>query len=212
MPNGLAPSFFFSCYLSRPVVWGESALGPTPTRGSRLGGGAHSAGVPLGVRGALRIGDGSQCSQGRDVSESGGTVGLWKYLEAWGGRHRLVVFALLRVSGTWCHPESEEAASQMCMWEGGAGKSAWQCPVSSLGIALLSGCSLRRGPGLHCARLGMGTNSCENQIRKAPQSWSHISTIHPTLDRLPMCWHGGGYPWPPPNAISLFCNQIAFYL
>lgn len=81
MPNGLAPSFF-SCYLSRPVVWGESALGPTPTRGSRLGGGAHSAGVPRGVRGAVRTGDRSQCSQGRDVSESGGTVGLWKHLRA----------------------------------------------------------------------------------------------------------------------------------
>ena len=103
----------------------------------------------------------------------------------------MVVFALPRVSGTWCHPESEEAASQMCMWKGGAGKSAWQCPFSSLGIALFSGCSLRRGPGLHCARLGMGTNSCESQIRRAPQSWSHVATIHPAFDRLPLCWYGG---------------------
>lgn len=38
MPNGLAPSFFLSCYLSRTVVWGESVRGPTPTRGSLLGG------------------------------------------------------------------------------------------------------------------------------------------------------------------------------
>lgn len=38
MPNGLAPSSFHSCYLSRPVVWGESVRGPNPTRSSRLWG------------------------------------------------------------------------------------------------------------------------------------------------------------------------------
>lgn len=63
MPNGLAPSFFPSCYLSRPVVWGESARGPTPTRGSRLGGGAHSAGVPRGALGAVRLGTGASAAR-----------------------------------------------------------------------------------------------------------------------------------------------------
>ena len=83
MPNGLAPSFFPSCYLSRPVVWGESARGPTPTRGSRLGGGAHSAGVPRGARGAVRIGGGSQCRQG---GMSLGRVAPWGYGSFWGCR------------------------------------------------------------------------------------------------------------------------------
>lgn len=108
----------------------------------------------------------------------------------WGGRNRLVVFALLRVCGTWCHPRGGEAASQMCMWEGDVGKSAWQC-LFFLGIALLSGYSVGRGMGPQCARLGMGAESCGNQTRKAPQSWGHFSIIHPILDRMPMCWHGG---------------------
>lgn len=38
MPNGLAPSYSFSCYLSRPVVWGESARGPPPPEGTGWGG------------------------------------------------------------------------------------------------------------------------------------------------------------------------------
>lgn len=46
------------------------------------------------------------------------------------GWNRLAAFALLRVSGTWCHPRGGEAASQMCMWEGGTGKPAWLCPLS----------------------------------------------------------------------------------
>lgn len=53
MPNGLAPLLLFLfCYLSRPVVWGESARGPTPTGGNWLGGGARSAGVSVGVWGS----------------------------------------------------------------------------------------------------------------------------------------------------------------
>lgn len=64
-------------------------------------------------------------------------------------------FALLRVSGTWCHPRGGEAASQMCVWEGGAGKSACLCPLFSLGTALLSGCSVGRGTGPQSVRLGM---------------------------------------------------------
>lgn len=53
MPNGPAPSYsFLFCYLSRPVVWGESARGPTPTGGNWLGGGARSAGVSVGVWGS----------------------------------------------------------------------------------------------------------------------------------------------------------------
>lgn len=39
MPNGLAPSFF-SCYLSRPVVWGELfSWGPPPPEAAGWGGG-----------------------------------------------------------------------------------------------------------------------------------------------------------------------------
>lgn len=38
MPNGLAPSFP-SCYLSCPVVWGESARRPTPTGAAGWGAG-----------------------------------------------------------------------------------------------------------------------------------------------------------------------------
>lgn len=38
MPNGLAPSYSLSCYLSRPVVWGESARGPTPHQRDLAGG------------------------------------------------------------------------------------------------------------------------------------------------------------------------------
>lgn len=52
MPNGLAPSYSFSCYLSRPVVWGESARGPPPPEGTGWGGGARSAGVSVGVWGS----------------------------------------------------------------------------------------------------------------------------------------------------------------
>lgn len=136
-------------------------------------------------------------------------------MEAFGGVGRKAqIGRLCSAEGVWDLVPPRKRGScepDVYVGGGGAGKSAWQCPFS-LGIALLSGYSLRRGPCLHCARLGMGTNSCENQIRKAPQSGSHVSTIHPTLDRLPICWHGGGYPWPPPNVSSLFCNQIAFYL
>lgn len=82
MPNGLAPSSFPSCYLSRPVVWGESVRGPTPTRGSRLGGGgAHSAGVPRGVRGTVRIGYGSKSvGEGKSL----GLVLPWGCGRFWG--------------------------------------------------------------------------------------------------------------------------------
>lgn len=136
-------------------------------------------------------------------------------MEAFGGVGRKAqIGRLCSAEGVWDLVPPRKRGScepDVYVGGGGAGKSAWQCPFS-LGIALLSGYSLRRGPCLHCARLGMGTNSCENQIRKAPQSGSHVSTIHPTLDRLPICWHGGWYPWPPPNASSLFCNQIAFSL
>lgn len=38
MPNGLAPSFSLSCYLSRPVVWGESARGAHPHQRQPAGG------------------------------------------------------------------------------------------------------------------------------------------------------------------------------
>lgn len=183
MPNGLAPSFFLSCYLRRPVVWGESARGPTPIRGSRLGGGARSAGVPRGVRGAVRIGCGSQCSRGRDVSGFGATMGLWKVFGLRGGRNRLVVvFALMRVSRTWCHPRGAKAASQMCMFRGVLDN--WLGFVPSLGTALLSGCSVGRGIGPQCTRLGMRTNSCGDQTRKA-SNLRGFSMIHPVLDRMP---------------------------
>ena len=49
----------------------------------------------------------------------------------------MVVFALLRVSGTWCHPESEEAASQMCMWEGGRWKVCLAVPLLLSGHCLI---------------------------------------------------------------------------
>ena len=50
--------------------------GPPPPEAAGWGGGARSAGVPRGVRGAVRIGYGNQGSQGRVVSGSGATVGL----------------------------------------------------------------------------------------------------------------------------------------
>lgn len=156
MPNGLAPSSFSSCYLSRPVVWGESVRGPTPTRGSRLGGGRGplSGCTPWSERNRQNW-VWEQVSWGREVSGFGATMGLWTLLGVRGEWNGLVVFALLRVSGTWCHPRGGEAASQMCVWEGGAGKSAWLCPLFSLGTALLSGCSVGRGTGPQSVRLGM---------------------------------------------------------
>lgn len=102
---------------------GLGRIGPEahPHRSRRLGGGARSAGVPRGARGAAGLGFGSQCPAGRGGSSlgSGATPGLWKLSGARGGRDGLVVFALLRMPGTWCHPRGGEAASQMCMWKGG---------------------------------------------------------------------------------------------
>lgn len=62
MPNGLAPSCSSSCYLSRPVVWGESARAHPHQR--ELAGGAGPAQLVsrLECGGAVRIGCGSQCS------------------------------------------------------------------------------------------------------------------------------------------------------
>lgn len=159
---------------------------------------------PVGGRGPfwlvspVECGEPSELGTGASTARGGMSLNLrwlWgcgKHLGAWGGRHRLVVFALPRSVWDLVPPRKRGSCEPDVYVEGGAGKSAWQCPFSSLGIALFSGCSLRRGPGLHCARLGMGTNSCESQIRKALQSWSHVATIHPALDRLPlMCWYGG---------------------
>lgn len=64
MPNGLAPLLFLLCYLSRPVVWGESVLGPTPTRGSRLGAGPIQLVSPVECGEPSELGDRGQCSQG----------------------------------------------------------------------------------------------------------------------------------------------------
>lgn len=62
MPNGLAPSYSLSCYLSRPVVWGESARGPTPHQRDLAGGRGPAQLVSrLECGGAVRIGCGSQC-------------------------------------------------------------------------------------------------------------------------------------------------------
>lgn len=62
MPNGLAPSYSFSCYLSRPVVWGESARGPPPPEGTGWGAGPAQLVSRLECGGAVRIGCGSQSS------------------------------------------------------------------------------------------------------------------------------------------------------
>lgn len=98
MPNGLAPSSFSSCYLSRPVVWGESVRGPTPTRGSRLGGAGPAQRVyPVERNRQNWVWE--QVSRGREVSGSGATMGLWTLLGVRGGWNRLVVFC--SAEGVW---------------------------------------------------------------------------------------------------------------
>lgn len=86
-----------SCYLSRPVVWGESARGPTPHQRDLAGGrGPLSWCLGWSVGEPSELGAGARCAC---VLVSCVTWRLWKPFGVREGQNRPADLALLRMSG-----------------------------------------------------------------------------------------------------------------
>lgn len=100
MPNGLARSFFPSCYLSRPVVWGESVWGPTPTRGSRLGRRGPLSWCPPWSEGSRQNWVWKPGQSGEGCSWSDATMALWK-LFGMRGEWNILVGCICSAEGVW---------------------------------------------------------------------------------------------------------------
>ena len=137
-------------------------------------------------------------------------MGLWKLFGVRGGRNGLVVFALQRVSGTWCHPRGGEAASQMWMWRGGVLEN--QLGYAPSPLWALPYCQVAQWEGRQATSvLGWGWGPTPMEIRQEkPHSLGDISLPLSILSWIGCPCAGMGYPQHSAGASSFY--QIAFCL